>query len=185
MAFGESLKNFLVGSPGQQMQFNRFTPQQQNLQNQSIAQILSLLQGVSGGNQSNFAPIAQQARTQFQTQTLPLLAERFTSLGSNKRSSGLEGLALQGAQGLEEGLAALQSKHNLAAGGLNNQLLGLLLSLATQPSFESAYKPANYGLLGGIANGLGSALGNVGSTFGGLWALNKFLGNGIGNSGGQ
>jgi hypothetical protein len=172
MAFGESLKNFLVGSPGQQMQFNRFTPQQSNLQNQSIQQILSLLQngGAGAGNnvgglgaQFNFEPIANRARSDFQTKTLPLLSERFNALGSNKRSSGLNGQAFQAAQGLEEGLAGLQSKYNLAAGGQQNQLLSLLLSLAMQPSFETGYRPGTSGLLGGLAGGLGQGLGTLGS----------------------
>lgn len=180
MAFGEALKNFFVGQPGQQMQFNRFTPQQSNLQNQSIQQIMSLLQGggLGSGNvgfggqpsgqlgnsgQFNFEPIANRARSDFQTKTLPLLAERFSSLGSNRNSSGLQGEAYQGAQGLEEGLAGLQSKYNLAAGGQQNQLLSLLLSLAMQPSFESAYRPGTSGLLGGLAGGLGQGLGSLGS----------------------
>lgn len=161
MAFGESLKNFLVGSPGQQVQFNRFTPQQQGLQNQSIGQLMSMLQG-AGGN-FNFEPIAQQARTGFQTQTVPMLAERFASLGSNKRSSGFEGQLGSAAAGLEEGLAGLQSKYNLAAGGQQNQLLSLLLNLAMQPSFETGYRPGTSGLLGGLAGGVGQGLGALGS----------------------
>lgn len=181
MAFGESLKNFFVGKPGEQMQFNRFTPQQSNLQNQSIQQIMSLLQGggqngiggagVGGLGQFNFEPIANRARSDFQTKTLPLLAERFSSMGSNRNSSGLQGQAFEGAQGLEEGLAALQSKYNLAQGGQNNQLLSLLLSLAMQPSFETGYRPGTSGLLGGLAGGLGQGLGSLG----GLGSL-QFLG---------
>jgi hypothetical protein len=182
MAFGEALKNFFVGQPGQQMQFNRFTPQQSNLQNQSIQQILSLLQnggGGAGGNngsgalgQFNFEPIANRARSDFQTKTLPLLAERFSSLGSNKGSSGLPGEAGGAAQGLEEGLEALQSQHNLAAGGLQNQLLSLLLGFAMQPSFETAYKPSTPGLLQGLAGPAFQGLGSLGSS----WFANRYLG---------
>jgi len=168
MAFGESLKNFFVGTPGQLMQLNRFTPQQQNLQNQSIQQLMGLLQNNQSGQQGfNFAPIAQQARTNFQTQTVPMLAERFASLGSNRRSSGLEGTLGAAGAGLEEGLASLESKYNLAAQGQQGQqrqqLLSLLLSLALQPSFESAYRPATPGLLGGLAGGVGQGLGALGS----------------------
>lgn len=185
MAFGESLKNFFVGQPGQQMQFNRFTPQQSNLQNQSIQQILYLLQGGGGGmgpvggggggqgfGKSNFEPIAQQARTNFQTQTIPMLAERFASLGSNKRSSGFEGQLGSAAAGLEEGLAALQSNHNLAAGGLQNQLLSLLLGFASQPSFETGYKPSQPGFLQGLAGPLAQGLGGLGTS----WFTNRYLG---------
>ncbi len=92
-----------------------------------------------------------------------MLAERFASLGSNRRSSGFEGQLGSAAAGLEEGLAALQSKHNLAAGGQQNQLLSLLLSLATQPSFETGYRPGTSGLLGGLAGGIGQGIGSLGS----------------------
>ena len=164
--FGQGLKEFFVGSPGQQMQFNRFTPQQQGLQNQSIQQLMSLLQGMGGQGQGgmggiNFEPIAQQARSQFQSQTIPMLAERFASLGSNKRSSGFEGQLGSAASGLEEGLAGLQSKHNLAAGSLQNQLLSLLLGFASQPSFENAYQPSQPGFLHGISQGVGNAIGKL------------------------
>ena len=92
-----------------------------------------------------------------------MLAERFASLGSNKRSSGFEGQLGSAAAGLEEGLAGLESKYNLAAGGQQNQLLSLLLNLAMQPQFESAYRPGTSGLLGGLAGGVGQGLGSLGS----------------------
>jgi hypothetical protein len=175
MAFLDTIKSGLssvgqglFGSPGQQMQFQRFTPQQQQLQNQSIQQLMGLLQNNMSGQQGfDFAPIAQRARTNFQTQTVPMLAERFASLGSNRRSSGLEGTLGAAGAGLEEGLAGLESKYNLASQGQQGQqrqqLLSLLLSLASQPAFESAYRPATPGLLGGLAGGLGQAAGSFAS----------------------
>ena len=168
MPFLNSLKEGLFGAPGKPMQFQRFTQPQQQLQNQSIQQLMSMLQNNQSGQQGfDFAPIAQQARTQFQTQTVPMLAERFASLGSNRGSSGLEGTLASAGAGLEEGLAGLQSKYSLAAQGQQQgqrqQLLSLLLSLAMQPSFESAYKPATPGFLGSLAGGLGQSAGGLAS----------------------
>lgn len=164
----DSLKQGLVGTPASTQQFSRFTPQQQGLQNQSIQQLMSLLQG-SGtmDNGLDFEPIAKQARTQFHSNTIPMIAERFASLGDNKNSSGLIGQLGSAGAGLEEGLASLKSKYNLASQGQQNQqrsqLLSLLLSLAMQPSFESGYTPSQPGLLQGLAGGLGHGLGSLSS----------------------
>lgn len=183
--FLQGVGNFLTGTPGQTQQFQRFTPQQQGLQNtaiNSIQDILKMLQpgGGQGGQegpgsmgQFDFAPIAQQARTQFQTQTAPSIAERFASLGGSgtKGSSGLNAALAGAGANLEQGLAGLQSKYNLAQGGQQNQLLQLLLSLAGQPSFENAYFPSRPGFLQSAASGIGQGLGS----FGGLAGL-QYLG---------
>lgn len=168
---GESKGNFLTGYPAQTQQFPRFTPQQQSVQNQALQQVLSYLQGGGqAGQQSglfgnfNFAPIANQARTRFQTDTIPSLAERFTSMGTggSQRSSAFQSALGRAGSDLEQGLASLESKYNLAQGGQNNQLLQLLLSLGMQPSFESAYTPAQPGLAQSVA----PALGQLGSLAG-------------------
>lgn len=168
---GESKGNFLTGYPAQTQQFPRFTPQQQGVQNQALQQVLSYLQSGGKGAQQpglfggfNFAPIAQQARTQFNQQTIPSIAERFTSMGTggSQRSSAFQSALGRAGSDLEQGLAALESKYNLAQGGQNNQLLQLLLSLGMQPSFESAYTPAQPGLVQSVA----PALGQLGSLAG-------------------
>ncbi len=98
-------------------------------------QALQALQGL-GGNQFNFQPLAQQARTQFQTNTIPGLAERFTSLGQGaQRSSAFQGALGQAGGELEQGLAALQSQYGLKQQGLQQQLLGNLLQYALSPEF--------------------------------------------------
>lgn len=127
-------QNFFTGTPARTETFQRFTPQQQSLQNQAIGQLMSYLGGGAGG----FAPIEQRARTQFQTQTIPGLAERFTALGGGQRSSAFQGALGQAGAGLEETLAALQSQHQLGQQGLLGQL-------AFQPSFEQAYFPREPG----------------------------------------
>lgn len=132
--------DFLFERPAQQRQVQLFTPQQQQLQNQSIQQALSLLQG-SPDAYKGFQPIAQQARSQFQKSTVPSLAERFTSLGSggSQRSSAFQGALGSAASDLEQGLAALQSQYG------QNQLRNLLAT-GIQPSFGTTYTPREPGI---------------------------------------
>lgn len=142
------LKNFAIGTPGRYEQEQNFTPQQQGLQNQSIQQALALLQG---GKNQMFQPIADQARQQFNTQTIPGLAERFTSMGDSQRSSAFQGALGQAGAGLEQGLAGLQSQHGLS-------LLQTLLGAGLQPSFQNNYFPSSQGALQGGANQLAQLL---------------------------
>lgn len=113
-------------------------------------EVQSQLQNLLQGSSTAFAPIEQQARQQFQTQTVPALAERFTSLGDNRRSSGFEGALGQAGAGLEQGLASLKSQHGM-------QLLQTLL-----PYLEQTYQQRqpgfgeNFGV--GAASGLSSLL---------------------------
>jgi hypothetical protein len=82
---------------------DRFPPEIQQL-------IMQRAQSSLQGNPSGFAPIEQQARQQFQTQTVPSLAERFTAMGGGQNSSAFQGaLGAHSAQ-LETGLAALKSQ---------------------------------------------------------------------------
>ena len=75
---------------GQQPQYYQqlptVTPQQSGIKGKLGNQALQTLQGLGGG-QFNFAPIAQKAQTQFQENTIPGLAERFTSLGGGAQRS--------------------------------------------------------------------------------------------------
>jgi hypothetical protein len=117
------------------------TPGQAGIKGAAGNQALKTLQGLGGG-QFNFEPIAQQARTQFQQQTVPGLAERFTSLGGGaQRSSAFQGALGQAGAGLEQGLAALQSQYGLKQQGLQQQLLKMLLSTSLSPEFQNVENP--------------------------------------------
>lgn len=164
--FGQGAKDFLVGTPGRTEQFQRFNPQQQGINTQLLDMLPGLLQRGTQGFQGGFAPIAQRARSQFQSQTIPSLAERFTALGGGQNSSAFQGALGQAGAGLEEGLAGLESKYNLAQGGQQQQLLLALLSAALQPQFENSYFPQRGGLLQGLAGGLGQGLGTLGGLSG-------------------
>ena len=134
----------LFGKEGQTKTFQRFTPEQQKLQNQAIS---NLMAGLQPGGQLDFGPIAQRARSQFSQQAIPTIAERFSSLGQNALSSPALYSQLGGsAANLEEALAAQQ-------GAFQQRNMMGLLGLAGQPSFETAYMPRQRGLfeIGGSA----------------------------------
>ena len=134
---------------------------------QALQQALSGLQNPTAG----FQPQADLARQQFQQNTIPTLAERFSGLGSgSQRSSAFAGELGQAGAGLESQLAALGSQYGLQQQGLLQNLLGLGLT----PQKEHFYKPGEEGAL---SRGLGIA-----ANFGGQ-ALGGYLGGGgsIGN----
>ena len=155
-------------TPSQMGQMSRFSPENQELFDQRIKEILS--QG--GSNQFSFDPIEQRARTQFQEQTLPSIQNRLTGLGAGggRSSGGLEILGQAGA-GLEEGLAAQRSQFGLQ----NQQLLQQLLGLGAQEPFHQPRTPSFIeSLAPSLLQGLGSAAGGFlggpafASRFGGL-----------------
>jgi hypothetical protein len=107
---GNIAGNFMVGQPARIEQIPRYLPQQQD--------ILKMLmnQGASGikNQYAGFEPIEQLARSNFQNQTVPSLAERFTSMGQNKISSPAFASQIGGASAnLEEALAALKSQYGM------------------------------------------------------------------------
>jgi len=108
---------------------------------------------------AGFEPIEQQARNQFSEQTVPSLAERFTSMGNNSLSSPafISQLGQAGA-GLESDLAAQKAQY----GQQNVQQILQMLQLGLQPQFENAYRPRQAGALENIA---GAGLNNIG----GIW----------------
>mgnify|MGYP001561976237 CR=1 FL=1 len=117
--------NALTGSQGGIMQIDRFKPEQQQLQSQLGKMGLEGLQNPTAG----FAPIGQRARSQFNQTTVPGLAERFASSGSNALSSPsyISQLGEAGA-GLEEALAALEAQYGLSNQGHLRELLGMSLA---------------------------------------------------------
>ena len=93
-------------------------PQQQKIQDLAGSQALQLLQG---GRPQGFQPIADRAQRQFTTQTVPGLAERFSSLGAgSQNSSAFQGALGQAGSDLQSQLAALESQFG------QNQLSQLL-----------------------------------------------------------
>jgi hypothetical protein len=126
------------GKKGGVQQAKVVNPEQENILKYLLQQGQQGLQNPSAG----FAPIAQQARNQFNQQTIPSLAERFSSMGNNSISSPAFASELgQAGAGLEEALAAMQSQY-----GIKNQEHALsLLALGLSPSFENFYQKSQPG----------------------------------------
>lgn len=152
---------------------SRLTPEQLGWQQQAGQQAIQGLQNPYEG----FAPIANQAREQFQSSTVPSLAERFTSLGNSQRSSAFQGALGQAGSGLESNLAALQSQYGLQ----NRGLLQQLLSQALTPSFDTIFQQHRPGFLESAFGGLSGGLGQYGA----MQGLGMLGGGGMGNLGGQ
>jgi hypothetical protein len=138
------------GKEGGVQQAQIFNPQQQQILQFLLQQGQQGLQNPSAG----FAPIAQQARSQFNQQTVPSLAERFTSMGQNSLGSPAFASQLgQAGSGLEEALAALQSQY-----GMQNQQNALqMLALGMSPGFENFYQGSQPGLGENILSGAAQA----------------------------
>lgn len=149
--------NFLFGQPGGIEQFSTMTPDQQ-----SIIQYLMQLshQGLENP-QAGFEPVEQQARNQFSQQTIPSLAERFTSMGAGSLSSPAFASQLgQAGAGLESDLSAQRAQY-----GQQNQqqMMQVLLSLLN-PRSENVYRPAQGGL---AQNSILSLIKSLTPSFGG------------------
>ena len=166
---GPSISEAFGGKAAETKQSPLFNPQQQ----QAFSSILQQALGGLGQNKFDFAPIERHARTQFQEQTIPSLAERFTSMGGSdtRLGSGAFGQALSSAgAGLEQGLVAQHAGYNLQ----QQQLLQGLLGLGMTPQFETAYRPRERGFLETGAQSLMSAT-----------PLMALLGSGYGQAQGQ
>lgn len=148
--------DFLTGSKDKTQQIQRFNPQQQ----QALSQLLSMgLGGLQNLQQFNFEPIAQQAREQFQQQTLPSIAERFNSMGGGRLSSPSFAQQVgQSAGNFQTGLAALESQYKLQQQGLQQDLLKNLLNFGLSPQVDSIFRPGGSGLFGQVAQGAGASI---------------------------
>lgn len=105
-------------------QISNFNPQQQQLQGAAGNEALRLLQG---GGPVGFQQIEDQARANFQTKTVPSLAERFGGQGMERGSSALTGQLAAAGSGLDRDLAALKYQYG-------QKQLGPLLNAALKPS---------------------------------------------------
>lgn len=159
MAIGTFLRHALGGKREKTQQFQRYTPQQQDVLNQllsagsqSIPQQTQFLQSLlSPGSEAEQA-FAAPAFREFNEKIIPSIAERFTrdfGEGSGRSSAFGQQLGQAGA-GLAENLAALRAQLAFQGiGGLQN-LLGTGLS----QQFDTVQRAAQPGLFGIFAQGL-------------------------------
>lgn len=119
------------GVPQGGLQFPKYGQEGMNALNQLLSMGLSGLQG----NQPSFGPIAENARRDWATQSVPLLAERFGGLGA-RRSGAFEGVLSGANRQFEQDLRGQEQQFGQQN---RNQLLQTLKLGLTSP-YESIYK---------------------------------------------
>jgi hypothetical protein len=124
---------FFSATPAKTLNLPTLDPEQLSALRTTLSAGLANLQQPYQG----FEPIAQQARTRFQQQTVPSLVERFTGTGGALSSPSFASQLGRAGAGLETGLAALQSQY-----GLQNRAQGLnMLNLGLRPTFQPLFQP--------------------------------------------
>lgn len=130
--------------------------------------------------QAGFEPFANLARQRFQSQTIPSIAERFTALGNDRRSSAFEGALGSAASDLESQLAALGSQY-----GLQNEQSALnFINAGLRPTYENIIEQRRPGFFESLLGPLSSGASAYG-TYAGLGgsALGQSLLGGAGGAG--
>ena len=153
--------DFLKDYPSSVETVPNLNPNQLALQNKVMGSAGNLL------NQNNqykfdFTPIEQQARENFQTKTIPSLAERFVGQGSGTRSSAFQGAIGSAASDLETNLAALKSEYGLRNQGQQQNYLSNLLGYGLQPNSENFYTPPQEGPGKQLVDAAGNIIGGLG-----------------------
>ena len=174
---GNKFKQFFTGKPGEVQFLPTQTGPQQQLQGLTIQNLMQLLQpGMQNAQQYQqaFAPIAQNARENFYSNTVPSLAERFTALGGGQNSSAFQGTIGQAGTALDSNLAAMGAQFGQQQQGLDQNFLLNLLRFAFAPQFETQYKPATGGLFGHIASNVGQGLNAAGKAAGAYYGAGLF-----------
>lgn len=137
---------------------NKFNPQQQNALNMLLQQGQQGLQNPLAG----FGDVENYAKQQFQSNVIPSIAERFTSMGGSDtaRSSDFTGALGSAGAGLASELAALRQQY-----GTQNQQNALqLLQMGLEPQQEWYYQAADPGVGPQLLNaGVGAASNYFGS----------------------
>lgn len=167
-----SIWNFLFGKEGKTEQLPAISPEQQQLLNQLLSGIggplgagFGNLQQLLSGDPEAFEAFQAPARTAFEQQTVPGIAERFTGAGAQSSSAFGQTLGQAGAN-LEEQLSAQRAGLQSQA---MQQLQGLLgTGLGTKPFGYETSQPTQ-GFLGGLAPGIGMGIG--GGAMGGMGGL--------------
>ena len=184
------LSEVFFGSKPKTEQISTLNPQQQQMQTQLMNMLGPLLQqgggfleslfsGGQGGDQFS-APYMRQ----FEEQTIPGIAERFSEADAQGSSAFGQQLGAAGA-GLQENLASLQGQ--LSQQGLQS-LMGLL-SQGQQPTFNTMYQPGGGGAFTELMKGLGGAIPGAvsGNPLQSLMGSMQGMGGssaGVGNAGG-
>ena len=163
-----SISEFFMGRPGRFEQLPTITPEQKSVLDQILGGIggaggplasgIQNLQQLLSGDPQAFEAFQAPARTAFEQQTVPGIAERFSGAGAQQSSAFGQTLGAAGAN-LEENLAAQRA-------GLQSQALQQLQGLLGQgmrPQFQTQQIPGETGFLHSLLNAMGQVGGTAGS----------------------
>jgi len=165
---------FFSGTQSQVQSFPRYTGQQQQLISQLMQQLGPLMQQTS--KPLSFDPFEARARKQFAEQTVPGLAERFTSMGGGRITSPSFAAQLgQAGAGMETDLAAARGQFDLGQRGQQLGQFGTLLNALMQPQFEQQHIPGQQSVFGSLLSGLAPAAGQLAGA-GGILKLLQYFG---------
>jgi len=148
MGFFSSLGRMFTGTKPKMQQVKRFTPGQEAALNQLMSR---------GMADTDMAGLEKRYRHLFERDTVPGLAERFTSMGGGQRSSAFEESLRRGGMDMSEQLAGLRHQGGMQA-----------LGLGLQPQFDNVMTPGSQGILGGL---MGGVSGMLGGKIGGMLGL--------------
>lgn len=161
MGLFRSIGRLFSGRKPKMQQVKRFTPAQESALNQLMAR---------GMADTDMAGLEKRYRHLFERDTVPDLAERFTSMGGGQRSSSFEEALRRGGMDMSEQLAGLRQQSGMQA-----------LGLGLQPQFDTVMTPGSPGILQGLMGGVGGMLGGgIGQKLSGLLGLGVGRGMGYG-----
>lgn len=184
------LRAWFKDKPAQTIQIPTVSPEQKALLDQSVSRTSGALgslplPGEALTSSFDFAPIAQSAQANFHQNTIPSIAERFTSLGNGNNALSSPSFAAQlgsAGAGLEGELARLAAEYGLQKQGLEQGERGQqssnlfnLLSAGLSPQFDSIYQPSQKSGFKKFLEGAGNAAVRLGEAY---------LGGGRGAGGG-
>lgn len=178
--------DWLFGHSPEMQQASTLNQGQQGLQNQLTGGMgqpsgsaLNYLQQILSNDPEAFKAFADQAKMQFEQETVPGIAERFAGMGTAGAQDSSAFQQTLGRAGTEMTTQLEALKQGLKGNAIQ-QLQGLMGG-AFKPSFENVYDPGSYGAVGGLMQGVGQGVGSaIGG--GGLGALFNSFGGG-GNQG--
>lgn len=165
---GGSISDAFQDTPARSIQQNRFTPDQMQALQQILGQGMQMQQ--QAAQPIDFAPLAQQQRQRFQTETMPQLMQQYTNtMGEGGRDQGMRNITAQAASQMEGDLYGQAVKHQLDQRAQQANMAQNMMTLGLQPQFDTLYEPEK--MSGGKA-----FLGEVGPTA--MAALADYMGAG-------
>lgn len=180
MAYENQIMNQAVQGGGKLAQLPLYGNQAQS----SVESLLSQLRGMGLEGLKNptqgFSGYEQAARRGFENQTIPLLAERFASIGGTD-SSGYRNSLTGAGTNFELGLN--QQRQQFGQNNVGNLLQ--MLQMGLKPSTENIYTPPGKNFGSSLAGGLGTGAGlagtiGLGSALGEGGSLASLLSGGLG-----